>query len=175
MLRIGALLVICFVLFSCKDEPKKKVEVDFKSEKEYQDLMILSHQEFLKKESEKIEGYIDSTKLPFIKTGTGLRYHVLNETEGDSIETGEIAIITYSLMSIDGDSLYQSPEGKFQEFMVGYDDVETGLHEGIQHLRVGEKAIFILPAHLGHGITGDQAAIPTQTTLVYHLYFAAKK
>lgn len=165
---------ILFSFLACEKKIKKK-ELPFDSKANYNEVMILSHQEFLKKEKEKIQNYIDSVGLIFEKTGTGLRYHIIMESDGDSIKTGEIAIITYSLFSLNGDLLYESPKRKLQEFMVDYDNVESGLHEGIQKLKVGEEAILILPAHLGHGITGDQAAIPSQTTLIYKLKFIGKK
>lgn len=166
---MGTLLCI-----ACEEE-KKKDPLPFESQEEYEQTMILSHREFLKKEKQEIESFIDSSSLSYEGTGTGLRYAVYEEKEGDSIKTGEIAIIQYLLTSLEGDTLYASPKNKFQEFMVGYDNVESGLHEGITKMRIGEKAKFILPAHLAHGITGDQAAIPTQTTLLYDVYLAAKK
>ena len=113
--------------------------------------------------------------MSFEATGTGLRYHIYQTTSGDSIASKDFAIITYTLTSIEGDTLYQSPKGKFQEFIVDYDIVESGLHEGIKKMRVGEKAFFILPTHLAHGISGDNAAIPSQTTLLYNVHLVAKR
>ena len=66
-------------------------------------------------------------------------------------------------------------KGQPQEFIVALDDVEAGLHEGIQKLAIGDKAIFILPAHLAHGVSGDQSAIPPQSPLVYDIELIAKK
>lgn len=173
-LKLVAVLVLSITLLACEDEPKKK-QLPFDTQEDYESTMILSHQEFLKKEKGRINDYIDSVGFTFESTGTGLRYHVHQSTNGDTIGTREIAIIAYTLMSIEGDTLYQSPEGKLQEFMVDYDAVESGLHEGIKKMKVGEKAYLILPAHLAHGITGDQAAIPSQTTLLYDVHLVAKQ
>ena len=147
------ILTILVCLFcSCENDPKKK-EVSFKNEKDFETTMILSHKDFLKKEKEKIRVFKDSLGLQFISTGTGLQYHIYDSSEGDSLKTGELAILSYDLTSITGDSLYNSPEGKLQEFVVDYDNVESGLHEGIKKLKVGERAYLILPAHLAHGIS----------------------
>lgn len=49
---------------------------------------------------------------------------------------------------------------KSQKLLVGKDNVEAGLHEGIQLMHVGDQMRFILPSHLAHGLTGDQSKIP---------------
>jgi len=166
--------VLVFFLFACVQDEKQK-ELPFKSKEEYEQLMIKSHQAFVQKEKEKIERFIDSSGFLFKETGTGLRYHIYHETKGEKIDKGELAIMTYVLSSIDGDTLYLSPDGKVQEFLVDYDNVESGLHEGIKQMKIGEKALFILPTHLAHGVTGDQAAIPSQTTLIYNIHLLAKR
>lgn len=170
-----------FILFSlmlilaCNQQEKKAANQSF-DKKEFNDRLILSHHAFLEKEKGRINKYIDSLGLPFENTGTGLRYFIEEKNEnGDSLKRGDVAVVNYSLTSIFGDTLYESVEGTSQEFMVDYDQVESGLHEGIKLMRVGEKAMFILPAHLAHGITGDQAAIGSQTTLVYKIHLLGKK
>lgn len=162
------------LLSSCwEDEPKK--EFPFQSVSEYQQTMIESHKAFLLEEKKKINQFITKQAVEFDSTQTGLRYRISQKSQGDSLSKGDVAVITYTLTSIEGDTLYNSPKDGVQEFMVDYDHVESGLHEGIKLLKVGETATFILPAHLGHGITGDQAAIPSQTTLVYNIQLLAKK
>ncbi len=173
-MRSLLLLVVIIVAVSCGEQPKEKV-LPFESSKDYETKMILSHQEFLKKEKNRISTFIDSIGEPFVSTGTGLRYYIYTTSEGDSIASKDFAFIAYTLTSLEGDTLYQSPKGSLQEFIVDYDNVESGLHEGIKRMRVGEKAYMILPAHLAHGISGDNAAIPSQTTLLYDIHLVAKK
>ena len=171
------LLNSLFLLFlvSCIADQEESKQPRFDNTKELEQTLILSHQAFLRKEKKKIEIFIDSTSLKFRKTGTGLRYFV-NSSEGeDSLKIGDIAVISYTLCLLNGDTLYKSPKGKVQEFVVDFDNVESGLHEGIKYMSVGDSGVFILPAHLAHGITGDQAAIPSQATLVYYLKLLAKK
>ena len=163
------------VLIGCNEKPASNKRIELNNGKnDFEKVLIESHQEFLKKEKQRISEFTDSLKLTFKKTGTGLQYYIYKKTTGDSIATGEVAVISYRLQSLTGELFYESPKGKLQEFMVDYDNVESGLHEGIQLLKVGEKAYFILPAHLGHGITGDQAAITSQVTLFYDVHLVAK-
>ena len=111
----------------------------------------------------------------FQKSGTGLRTYIYDT---DSLKVrrakrGDIAVVQYQLSLLDGEEIYATEEGEFQEFLVDFDDVERGLHEGIKQLKVGDKAIFILPAHMAHGITGDQIQIPPQATIVYDVHLIA--
>lgn len=171
-----SLLIISIIVsvISCRDQQKRKV-LPFEKSKDYEKRMIISHIEFLKKEKDMISTFIDSVGVPFDSTGTGLRYYIYKTNEGDSIASKDFVFIVYILTSLEGDTLYKSPEGTLQEFIVDYDNVESGLHEGIKKMRVGEKAYLILPAHLAHGISGDNAAIYSQTTLLYNIHLVAKK
>ena len=172
LFKIGV-VVFLLVQFSCVNEEKKKLP--FENKKEYESLMIRSHKAFLEKEKQKIDEYIEHSDLKFTKTGTGLRYCIYQKRNGDSLNTGDIAVIKYTLRLLDGDTLYETNASEVQEFAVDFDEVERGVHEGIKLMKVGESAQFILPAHLAHGVTGDQHAIPTQSTIVYDLTLVAKR
>lgn len=172
--NFSAAIIFCFIM-ACKNDKPKQIDLPFKSKKDYEETIIASHQLFLKKESERIKKYIDSLGIDFTKTGTGLRYAIVNDTDGESINRGDVVLVKYLLSSLEGDTLYFTEKGQSQEFTVDYEDIESGLHEGVKQMQVGEEAILILPAHLGHGITGDQAAIPSQTTLVYQIKLLGKR
>jgi FKBP-type peptidyl-prolyl cis-trans isomerase len=47
--------------------------------------------------------------------------------------------------------------------------VESGLHEGVQMMHVGDKMRFILPSFRAHGLTGDNSKIPPLTSVVYEI------
>lgn len=174
---IGYCLISLIFLISCDQDPAKEKNIlPVKSRKEYQELMINSHKAYLQKEKKRLDHYSDSLPYSFVEKKSGLRYTVIETSNSrDSLQAGDIAVIHYTLTLLNGDTAYQTLDGKPQEFMVNMDDVEAGLHEGIQELAIGDRAILILPAHLAHGITGDQAAIPYQSPLVYHLTLLGKK
>lgn len=164
------------MLSSCKNDASKSTQLPVNSKKEFRELMINSHKAYLDKESKKLDEYTASTPYDFVKTGSGLRYSIYESAGStDSIQKGDIALINYTLTLLNGDTAYRSLKGKPEEFIVALDDVEAGLHEGIQKLAIGDKAIFVLPAHLAHGISGDNAAIPPQSPLVYNVELIGKR
>lgn len=168
-------IVILLQLLQCQSNKEQKKELPFSTKREYDSLMVETHRAFLKRENAQIETYIDSLGKDFVRSGTGLRYHIYEHADGDTLKSGDIAVIQYKLSLINGDLLYKTGTERSEHFAVDFDDVESGLHEGVKYMSVGDKAIFILPAHLAHGITGDQAAIPPQSTLVYDLHLLAKR
>lgn len=137
--------------------------------------MIESHKLFLEKEKGRIRAYLDSSNYHYVRSGSGLYYAVYEKGGTDTVESGQNALIAYTLNIMNGDTISQTKEGEYFEFTVDFDQVESGLHEGIKLMAVGDRASFILPAHLAHGITGDQAKIPSQATLVYDVQLLARK
>jgi FKBP-type peptidyl-prolyl cis-trans isomerase len=53
--------------------------------------------------------------------------------------------------------------------MIGKDNIESGLHEALQLMRIGDKMRFILPSHLAHGLIGDQTKIPPRASVIYEI------
>ena len=76
---------------------------------------------------------------------------------------------------MDGRVCYSSDSLGPKEFVVGADNVETGLHEGIQYLHVGDRATLILPSHLAHGLIGDESKIPPKASVIYELELLSVK
>ncbi|MBK8226789.1 MAG: FKBP-type peptidyl-prolyl cis-trans isomerase [Flavobacteriales bacterium] len=64
-----------------------------------------------------------------------------------------------------------TPEGP-EGFLVEEDNVESGLHEAIQQLSVGDSAIIIIPSYRAHGLIGDQDRVPPRSTVVYRIGLA---
>ena len=63
------------------------------------------------------------------------------------------------------DSSY--PRKKPIEFPLGQGNVIEGWDEGIALLQVGDKARFVIPAHLGYGSRGAGGVIPPNATLIF--------
>lgn len=162
-------------LIQCGQKKEEKEKFPFKNKKEYEEVMIQSHQVFLAEEKERIAHFIDSIGGKFEKTGTGLRYHIYKEGKGASLKIGDVAVVKYKISLLDGTSVYSEDSAKIHEFAVDFGNVESGLNEGVKYLHVGDKALLIMPTHLAHGITGDQKSIPSQSTLVFDLSLIGKK
>ena len=121
----------------------------------------------VQKESDEIDQFVKMRNWDMVQTGTGLRIMIYEHGTGDSAKAGKRAKINYKISLLDGTECYSSEKSGPKEFLIGQDYVETGLHEGIQLLRTGDKAILILPSHLALGLLGDFEKIPARSTIVY--------
>ena len=117
-----------------------------------------------------IEGYAERRGWEMTKTGTGLRYMIYDSSgEGDKAREGQVATLKYKVSLMDGEEVYSSENDGPRSFMIGQDNVESGLHEAVTYLKLGDKAQIILPSHLAHGLTGDNNKIPPRSTVIYDL------
>jgi FKBP-type peptidyl-prolyl cis-trans isomerase FkpA len=122
-----------------------------------------------------IKIYLESHKdWKMIRTGSGLRYMLITEGNGDSIRSGDVAEIEYKIKQLDGTLLVETADDEYEEFVVDKSEIETGIQEGIKYLKVGDKARFIIPSHIGHGLVGDMDKIPPLTTLVVEINVLGK-
>ena len=136
--------------------------------------MLEAKKKYPKIESDQIDSYVKRQKLDVVKTQTGLRYQIYDDKEGENIKTGKNAVVKYTVRLLNGTECY-STKNKPEVFTVGKDNVESGLHEGIQYMSVGDRAIIIIPSHLAHGLAGDLNKIPFRSTIVYDIELVAIK
>lgn len=135
-----------------------------------------ANKRFLKLEALDIANFVKRRNLNTIKTGTGVEIAITEKSKSEvKASSGKVAVIEYTISLLNGKECYKTAPGQPDEFLVDYDDVESGLHEAIQYLAVGDKALIIIPSHRAHGIAGDYNQIPSRATIVYNLKLLAVK
>ncbi|HEX2921497.1 MAG TPA: FKBP-type peptidyl-prolyl cis-trans isomerase [Bacteroidales bacterium] len=120
---------------------------------------------FIQKDKERIQNYIERKKLNMIETPTGLWYKVNEEGTGDFFADGDHINMKYDCYLLDGTLCYSSEK----TFILGKTGIEAGLYEGMKMLRPGSEAIFILPPFLAYGLLGDNNKIPPRSVIVYYV------
>lgn len=163
------LFAFCFLLLTSCSPEKKQQQVAINYSKLKEDI-IKANKPAVVMENDEINAYIKSHNYVMKSTGTGLRYLFLKENiKGKKIENGSRIKVNYKVSLLDGTLCYSSKTKGPKEFTVGADQVESGVHEGVQLMREGEKALFILPAHLAFGLIGDRDKIPPKSAVVYEV------
>ncbi len=152
----GIFFFAMLLLFSCQDK-KPTLQIN---ENKLKEPLIEMNKSKVRMENEQIDNFVNRYGWPVTKTGTGLRYYVYEKGDGDSARANMVATIDYAITLLTGDTAYTSAETGPQEFLIDMDNVESGLHEGIQLLRVGDRAKLILPSYLAHGLVGDSKKYP---------------
>lgn len=121
-------------------------------------------------ENDIIESYIKQHQLQMQTTGSGLRYAIVKENaKGKPLLSMDEITVKYKVSLLDGTLCYSSEKTGPKKIKIDMDNVESGLHQGLKLMKVGEKAIFILPSHLAHGLTGDNNLIPPKASVYYEI------
>ena len=116
----------------------------------------------------KAEAEMEKLAAGFSKTDSGLRYQVLQEGTGDKAEKGKTVSVHYKGQLSDG-TVFDSSYKRNQpiDFALGVGQVIPGWDEGIQLLKVGDKARFVIPSDLAYGSAGAGGVIPPDATLIF--------
>ncbi len=158
-------IFILGVLYACGQKNKPNHEGTTPS----QEQSIQAGKSMAKQEDADITSYVKRYNLQMERTGTGLRYRIINEGVGKKAAANMKATVKFKTSLLDGTICYSSDSTGNETFVVDHDNVESGLHEGIKKLAKGGIAKFILPSHLAHGLTGDNNKIPARSPIVYDI------
>jgi len=111
---------------------------------------------------------IEELASGFQKTASGLRYQMIQKGDGEQAEKGKGVSVHYKGSLPDGtvfDSSYQRKQPI--DFTLGIGQVIAGWDEGIQLLKVGDKARFVIPSELAYGSQGAGGVIPPNAILIF--------
>lgn len=174
-LRVLSFLLL-LLLFSCGNptpSPKDTVEVK-KSENE-DDLLFSMAGELIahprtqaEKDKNTIINYMMDEGIELKATASGLYYQMIEEGTGKNADWGDWVKVNYKGYTLDGkvfDSSYK--KGKPIEFYVG--NMIPGWNEGLQLMKPGGKAFFVVPSTLAYGEKGFPKVIPPHTTLAFEV------
>lgn len=167
--KILGLLMLSFV-WACNEKPKQQIQL-----KSSQETLIRVNKKLVEQEEEAIQQWLKRHQIKAENTGSGLYYCAVKKGYGMKAQKGHVALINYRISLLDGTLCYSADSLGYKEFLIGEDHVESGLHEGILRMRVGEKAIMILPPHLAHGLIGDSKKVPPMSTIIYEVELKALK
>jgi FKBP-type peptidyl-prolyl cis-trans isomerase len=108
---------------------------------------------------------VDSTL--FKTTASGLKYAIIKEGEGDFVTKEKQTTVHYTGFLLDGTRFDSSVERDEPfTFVAGVGQVIPGWDEGVQLMKKGSKAKFIVPANLAYG-DRDLGKIPPNSTLIF--------
>ncbi len=161
--------ILLFILISSCNNANDRYNDKIPDQETIEESLLFANKQAVKEENEQIDRFVKKYKWKMKDTGSGLRYDIYFRGSGIKAEPGKRAVLKYSVRLIDGTEVYSSETSGNKQFVIGHGGVESGLEEGILLLRVGDRAKFILPSHLGFGLLGDEDKIPPKSTLIYDL------
>ena len=122
------------------------------------------------KENEVIAKYIADQKITPSKTSTGLMYIISEPGTGEQATAGKTVKVHYTGRLLDGTKFDSSLDRNDPiEFKLGQGMVIKGWDEGIALLKVGGKALLIIPSNLAYGSRGAGGVIPPFAPLTFEV------
>jgi FKBP-type peptidyl-prolyl cis-trans isomerase FkpA len=158
------LIFLMFLFGGCSSNSGEKQSEDIAGIRES---LAQTNKILLSSEDQEIRDFIERYGWPMQETGSGLRYWIFQQGNGNQVKQNNIVRISYQIHLLSGDQVYSSEEEGPKEFKVGQGGVESGLEEAILLMKQGDRAKFIMPAHLAHGLPGDGIKIPRRAAIVY--------
>ncbi|GAB4453075.1 MAG: hypothetical protein Fur0028_08590 [Bacteroidales bacterium] len=163
-----AFLLIVLLVFACKHErPKPKSDEEVLA---YKEPLVHVNKILVDRDSLRIVRFCERKRIQLTVGKQGLWYRIEHTGKGDSAKYGKVANIKYKVSLLEtGKICYCSDSAGIKSFVVGKDDVESGLDIGIRLMREGDKALFILPPNLAYGLLGDEKCIPARSIIIYEV------
>ena len=151
MKKITTILIVCMtLLISCEEDD------------------ILSYEEQLTIDIEKIEQYLTDNNLTALKTTSGLYYIIEEQGDGyDYPNYNATVIIKYTGKLLNGEVFESNTTDPTPLF--GF---IQGWQEGIPKFKKGGSGKLIIPSGLGYGTKG-QGSIPGNTVLIFDIKLLA--
>ncbi len=171
MKEIFIFLFIVFLILSCNDDNKNITYQQTKiiSQLDRNDTLRLINKSLIITDRERISAYIKRRNWNMNESETGLFYEIYFKCKKIILKKGSVVRFNYRVELLDGTFCYSSDSSVVKELKIGYSKIERGLEEGLLMTGKGDKARFILPPHLAHGLVGDGKKIPARAIIVYYV------
>ena len=151
------------VLLSCNNSDKQK-KVNFKQAKE---TLKGVNRYLVKDDTDVMIGYARRRNWDMKLDSTGVLYQIYKKGKGEKAKKLKFISINYTVSLLDGTVCYTSDSTGSLNFRIMQGGKESGLEYGVLKLREGDKARFIIPPYLAHGILGDENKIPPRSIIIY--------
>ncbi len=166
--RVAGLGLIVWTVLSSCDAPVQKENVDASSAmKQY---FLETNQYMRERHKELIQAFLSRVGWDMKETSSGLWYRIEEKGSGQRVEGNLFVTYTYTTRLLNGTFCYSAGEEDPKKIVPDKTDIEKGLLEGLELLREGSRATFILPPYLAHGNFGDRDKIPGSAILLIQVH-----
>ena len=170
------LFLFCFLfLTACNSKPTPQHSVEVQKSADEDQLLFSLASELIpnpttqaEKDKNTIINYVMDQAIEVQATPSGLYYQIIEAGEGELAKWGDWVTAHYKGYTLDGkvfDTSYK--KGKPFEFYIG--NMIPGWNEGMELMRPGAKALFLIPSALAYGEKGFGKVIPPNTVLAFEV------
>ncbi len=158
--------IVTLILASCNCNTSTEKIVNHKK-KPTKESFIIANKSAVNEENEMIYNYIKRHGYTNVIRKDGVYIYNIKKSNNTIVNKKDFVQILYKVSLINGKIVEEKKTP--QHIVVGKSgDIPMGVHYALEGMRLGEKAIIIVPSHLGYGVAGNKI-IPPKSTLIYEL------
>jgi FKBP-type peptidyl-prolyl cis-trans isomerase FkpA len=128
---------------------------------------VRANQYMQQRHQDQIAAFLERVGWKADVTASGLWIVVRKQGQGKRIHENDRVTFSFESTLLDGTPCYSASAQHPKVIVVGQGAVESGVEQGLQKLREGAEAVFLIPPHLAHGNFGDRDKIPGNSVLIY--------
>ena len=120
-------------------------------------------------QNKKIDDYILKNKENnYLNSKKGFFYffNIKNDLSNKKADFGDNINFNYSVKDLNNKIIYDEEYIGNQSYVMGKQEIITGLREALQLLKNGEVGTFIFPSYKAYGIYGDSNKIAANTPII---------
>jgi peptidylprolyl isomerase len=111
-----------------------------------------------------------------VTTPSGVKMEFTKEGKGPVAQPGQTVIVHYTGRLQDGKKFDSSRDrGEPFSFRLGAGQVIRGWDEALAMMKVGDRAVIVIPPQLGYGARGAGGVIPPNATLLFDVELLGTK
>jgi len=143
--------------------------VKTQSVEEYEAEQAAAAEMLIAAEKAVLQQYIEENGINATETPSGLFIAVIEEGTGQQAQPGDQVSVHYTGKLLNGKVFDSSVDrGTPFRFQVGVGQVIRGWDEGVATMKVGEKAIFLIPSPMAYG-ERNMGDIPSNSPLIFEV------
>jgi FKBP-type peptidyl-prolyl cis-trans isomerase len=162
------MLVFFSILLVCGCDPPVQ-EQEVSGNNQVSEQFIRANQYMQQRHQDHISAFLERVGWQAEVSPSGLWIVVDKPGEGKRIVENMRVSYAFESTLLDGTSCYRATIEHPKQITLGQGGVESGVEQGLQLLREGAEAIFLIPPHLAHGNFGDRDRIPGNSVLIYRV------
>ncbi|MDC1492930.1 gliding motility-associated peptidyl-prolyl isomerase GldI [Flavobacteriaceae bacterium] len=159
-------LIIIMTLISCNNY-EARYPVNYTDNRKDDNSIVVNR--IIIDQNEKIDIYISKNKENnYINSKKGFWYFYKKKNDSlfESTQFGDLVTYNYSVEDLNNDMIYDAKSIGDQSYIMGKQEIISGLREALQVLKNGETATFIFPSYKAYGIYGDLNKISPNTPII---------
>ncbi len=158
------LILLSAVLAACGDVPV--VDLQAPRDNTLRENMINANRHIAHSEETQIDSYIARRGLEMQRLAGGARVRMTATGNGSTIGYDDTVTLRYTVSAINDATLYKNV---IETVIAGHLQPTRGLDASLGMMRVGSRALVILPSEQAYGVVGDGDRIGSRMILIFEL------